>query len=100
MKVTKCENRFEVVVQELTPGEGKRLIEEFQGWLLDKEFKSYSMPTEFFDLDVHGFTLRFRKNQDGTYGRPYTLEQLSELQFIASLPNDEDYMAALGPCGK
>lgn len=100
MKVTKCENRFEVIVDKLELGDGKRLIEEFQGWLLDKEFKSYSMPTEFFDLDVHGFTLRFRKNQDGTYGRPYTLEELSELQFIASLPNDEDYMAALGPCGK
>jgi hypothetical protein len=58
MKVTKCENRFEVVVGELNPGDGRRLIEEFQDWLLDKELKSYTMPT------------------------------------------DDDYLAALGPCGK
>ena len=56
--------------------------------------------TEFFDLEIRGFTLRFKKNADGTYGQPYTLEELSELQFIASLPNNEDYLAAIGPCGK
>ena len=36
MKVTKCENRFEVIVDKLELGDGKRLIEEFQDWLLDK----------------------------------------------------------------
>ena len=56
--------------------------------------------TEVFDLEIRGFTLRFKKNEDGTYGQPYTLEELTNLQFIASLPTDEDYMAALGPCGK
>lgn len=99
MKITQCENRFEVVLD--------GLVEEHQiqnitwallEWLKKKE--SHSTPAEFFDLDVHGFTLRFRKNQDGTYGRPYTLEELSELQSIASLPTEEDYLAALGPCGK
>lgn len=58
MRVTKCKGRFEVIVNKLEPGEGRRLIEEFQDWLLEREFESYSMPT------------------------------------------DEDYMAALGPCGK
>lgn len=55
---------------------------------------------EVFDLEIRGFTLRFKKNEDGTYGQPYTLEELSELQSIASLPTEEDYLAALGPCGK
>jgi len=55
---------------------------------------------DFFDLEIRGFILRFYKNADGTYGRPYTFDELSELQFIASLSNDEDYLAALGPCGK
>ena len=56
--------------------------------------------SEVFDLEIRGFTLRFAKNADGTYGQPYTLEELTQLQFIASLPTDEDYAAALGPCGK
>jgi hypothetical protein len=60
MKVTKCENRFEVVVQEFNIGDAKRLIEEFQDWVLDKEFKG----------------------------------------FESQMPTDEDYLAALGPCGK
>ena len=60
MKITKCENRFEVVVEVFAPGEGKRLIEEFQDWVLNKEFQTYK-----FDE-----------------------------------PSDEDYLEALGPCGK
>jgi hypothetical protein len=55
---------------------------------------------EIFDLEIRGFILRFKKNADGTYGQPYTLDELNKLQFIASLPTDEDYLAALGPCGK
>ena len=55
---------------------------------------------DIYDLEIRGFTLRFEKNEDGTYGRPYTLDELNQLQFIASLPTDEDYAAALGPCGK
>ena len=53
MKITKCENRFEVVAQMLEPEEAQRLVEAFQDWVLEKQ-----------------------------------------------LPTDEDYMAALGPCGK
>ena len=45
---------------------------------------------EVFDLEIRGFTLRFKKNEDGTYGQPYTLEELINLQFIASLPTDEE----------
>ena len=54
MKITKCENRFEVIVTEqLGPEEARRLIENFESWVLDRQ-----------------------------------------------LPSDEDYLAALGPCGK
>jgi hypothetical protein len=53
MKITKCENRFEVVVDVLTPDELDSVLVEFQQWLFPKE-----------------------------------------------LPSDEDYLAALGPCGK
>lgn len=53
MKVTKCENRFEVIVEKLDPDQLDQLLVEFQQWLFPKE-----------------------------------------------LPSDEDYMAALGPCGK
>ena len=55
---------------------------------------------EIYELVIGDFIMRFKRNEDGTYGRPYTFDELNELQFIASLPNDEDYMAALGPCGK
>ena len=53
MKITKCANRFEVVVEELTALERDRLIDELRNWAFDKW-----------------------------------------------LPTDEDYLAALGPCGK
>jgi hypothetical protein len=53
MKITKCENRFEVIVSFLEPEESDELIREFHDWVLEKE-----------------------------------------------LPTDEDYLAALGPCGK
>lgn len=55
---------------------------------------------EIYELVIGDFIMRFKRNEDGTYGRPYTFEELSELQFIASLPTDEDYLAVLGPCGK
>jgi hypothetical protein len=53
MKITKCENRFEVVVEGVTSDDLDWLLVEFQQWLSTKE-----------------------------------------------LPSDEDYLAALGPCGK
>jgi len=56
---------------------------------------------DFYDLVIGDFTLRFRKNEDGTYGQPYTLDELNELQFIAGLSeSDADFAIALGPCGK
>ena len=60
MKITVCENRFEVVVQDLGREDALRLIERFQDWVLDKQFQSIN-----FDA-----------------------------------PTDEDYLAAMGPCGK
>jgi hypothetical protein len=52
MKVTKCENRFEVIVDSTEESDKlSELIREFQDWVLEK-------------------------------------------------PTDEDYLAALGPCGK
>lgn len=53
MKITKCENRFEVVVEKLTTEELDELLAEFHDWL------------------------------DGK-----------------NMPSEEDYLAALGPCGK
>lgn len=53
MKITKCENRFEVVADGMTGDEVDKLLIEFHQWLFPKE-----------------------------------------------LPSDEDYLAALGPCGK
>jgi len=53
MKVTKCENRFEVIVDKLDAEERDKLIDEFVSWAYNKW-----------------------------------------------LPTDEDYLAALGPCGK
>ena len=61
------------------------------------------------------FVLRFNKNEDGTYGRMWTLDELKEMQgmldeafltkkdqdFIARMePTESDYLAAMGPCGK
>ena len=60
MKITVCENRFEVVVKDLGREDALRLIEKFQDWVLDKQFQSIN-----FDA-----------------------------------PTDEDYLAAMGPCGK
>jgi hypothetical protein len=53
MKITKCENRFEVVVEKLTVEELDELLAEFHNWLDSK-----------------------------------------------NMPSDEDYLAAMGPCGK
>ena len=54
MKITKCENRFEVIVDSMEESDKlSELIRLFQDWVLEKE-----------------------------------------------LPSDEDYLAALGPCGK
>lgn len=49
------------------------------------------------------FVLRFNKNEDGTYGRTLTLDELQQMQVLiddAFGPTDEDYLAAMGPCGK
>jgi hypothetical protein len=53
MKIILCKNKFEVIVESLTPDEADTLMAEFANWVEDK-----------------------------------------------TLPSDEDYMAALGPCGK
>lgn len=53
MKITVCQNRFEVIAEMLEPEEVEELMRQFQDWVLDKQ-----------------------------------------------LPTDEQYMAALGPCGK
>jgi len=53
MKITKCENRFEVFLEIATPEDADALMAEFTQWLENK-----------------------------------------------TLPTDEDYLAALGPCGK
>ena len=53
MKITVCENRFEVIAEMLEPEEVRELVERLQEWAFEKR-----------------------------------------------LPSDEDYMAALGPCGK
>ena len=53
MKITVCQNRFEVVAEMLEPEEVEELMRQFQDWVSDKK-----------------------------------------------LPTDEQYMAALGPCGK
>jgi hypothetical protein len=36
MKITKCENRFEVVVEVLTAEERDELIDELRNWAFDK----------------------------------------------------------------
>jgi hypothetical protein len=51
MKVTKCLNRFEVIIDDLSEEDVEALLDEFYEW-------------------------------------------------VKSVPTDEDYMAALGPCGK
>lgn len=53
MKITVCQNRFEVIADSLEPEEVQETMDRLREWLLDKE-----------------------------------------------LPSDEQYMAALGPCGK
>jgi hypothetical protein len=54
MKITKCQNRFEVIVDSTEESDKwSELIRVFQDWVLEKK-----------------------------------------------LPSDEQYMAALGPCGK
>jgi hypothetical protein len=53
MKITKCQNRFEVIVEDLNQEEAENLVEEFEQWVMDKE-----------------------------------------------MPDDEVFLAALGPCGK
>ena len=54
MKITMCENRFEVIVDSLEESDKlSELMRVFQDWVSDKK-----------------------------------------------LPSDEDYLAALGPCGK
>ena len=56
---------------------------------------------EIFDLVIGDFTLRFKRNADGTYGQPYTLDELNELQFIAGLSKEDVCFAmAMGSCGK
>lgn len=53
MKIILCKNKFEVIVEELTPNDADTLMAAFADWVEGK-----------------------------------------------TLPTDEDYMAALGPCGK
>ena len=53
MKLTRCQNRFEVIATKLEPKEAQELVRAFQDWVLEKQ-----------------------------------------------LPTDEDYLAAMGPCGK
>ena len=53
MKITVCQNRFEVIAEMLEPEEVQELMDRLQDWVSDKK-----------------------------------------------LPTDEQYMAALGPCGK
>lgn len=58
------------------------------------------MKPKFFDLVMDVYVLRFYLNEDGTYGKPFTLDELRELQVVMGGPSEEDYLAALGPCGK
>ena len=59
----------------------------------------------FIELNVGGkYVFRFVKNEDGSFGR-FSAEDLKWMQsalddVCTSTPTDEDYMAALGPCGK
>ena len=53
MKITVCQNRFEVIAEMLEPEEVKELLERIGDWTLEKQF-----------------------------------------------PEDELFLAALGPCGK
>ena len=56
---------------------------------------------EIYELVIGDFIMRFKRNEDGTYGRPYTFDELNELQFIAGLSKDDACFAmAIGPCGK
>jgi hypothetical protein len=37
MKITKCQNRFEVIADALEPEDVDKLMEEFNEWVMDKE---------------------------------------------------------------
>jgi hypothetical protein len=61
------------------------------------------MDDRFVELCFGGkFILRFNKNEDGSYGRFEKDEVLALQPMIDAAfgPTDEDYLAALGPCGK
>ena len=43
MKVTTCQNRFEVIAEMLEPEEVQELIRMFQDWVLEKQLPSDEM---------------------------------------------------------
>ena len=43
MKVTTCQNRFEVIAEMLEPEEVQELIRMFEDWLLEKKLPSDEM---------------------------------------------------------
>ena len=43
MKITVCQNRFEVIAEMLEPEEVQELLEKLQDWALDKQMPSDEM---------------------------------------------------------